>query len=125
MKAFRHFTLIAAILLPLLAPAMACVLPGAQLSAAERACCKQMKNQCGDTDMPASHGCCHKDLSVSGYLSAVPASSTPFHVLANAVISGQARVLDLHDALTDRGTVLRYQVTLPQSPPSAISILRI
>ena len=36
--------------------------PDAQMSAAERACCHIMKNECGQMRMPASHGCCQKVL---------------------------------------------------------------
>jgi hypothetical protein len=45
-----------------LSPVMACMAPDAQMSAAERACCHIMKNECGQMKMPVSHGCCQKIL---------------------------------------------------------------
>jgi len=45
-----------------LSPVVACMAPDAQMSAAERACCHIMKNECGQMQMPASHGCCQKVL---------------------------------------------------------------
>jgi hypothetical protein len=45
-----------------LSPVLACMAPNAQMSAAERACCHIMKNECGQMKMPASHGCCQKTL---------------------------------------------------------------
>src|SRR5581483_2312127 len=37
---------------------MACLLPNAQLTAAEKACCKEMANHCDQAGMPKSHSCC-------------------------------------------------------------------
>ena len=37
---------------------MACTLPSAVLTPAERACCRQMASQCGGAQMPSSHSCC-------------------------------------------------------------------
>jgi hypothetical protein len=45
-----------------LSPVVACMARDAQMSAAERACCRIMKNECGQMKMPASHGCCQKTL---------------------------------------------------------------
>ena len=39
-------------------PLMACMLPDADLTAEERECCKNMANECGQMEMPASHSCC-------------------------------------------------------------------
>ena len=39
-------------------PVMACTVPGAVMTAAERDCCKRMANQCGHSGMAKSHGCC-------------------------------------------------------------------
>ena len=46
-----------------LSPVVACMAPEAQMSAAERACCHIMKSECGQMQMPASHGCCQKTLA--------------------------------------------------------------
>lgn len=39
-------------------PVMACAVPGAVMTAAERDCCKRMADQCGRSGMAKSHGCC-------------------------------------------------------------------
>src|SRR6266704_2344921 len=39
-------------------PTMACLLPNAELTAAEKACCRQMAHQCDRAGMPKSHSCC-------------------------------------------------------------------
>jgi hypothetical protein len=46
------------VLLSLLAPTMTCAIPGAQMTAAEHSCCKQMMGKCGTMQMPVSHSCC-------------------------------------------------------------------
>ena len=56
--------LVALLLLLLVAlPVLACVQPGVAMTAAERACCKQMAQRCGDAGMAKSHGCCHPQVS--------------------------------------------------------------
>ena len=42
-------------------PALACLLPGRDMTAAEQACCKQMAKMCGSPHMPQSHSCCQKE----------------------------------------------------------------
>ena len=49
---FGKFVAGALLLLMLGVPAMACVIPDAQLSEAEKACCRQMKHDCGKMEMP-------------------------------------------------------------------------
>jgi hypothetical protein len=39
-------------------PVMACAVPNAAMTAAERECCKKMAGQCGDMGMAKSHPCC-------------------------------------------------------------------
>jgi hypothetical protein len=60
MRLFR--TLAAFVLLSIMlgAPAMACLAPDAQLTEQEKACCREMANQCGDTEMSSDHSCCQK-----------------------------------------------------------------
>ena len=41
--------------------AAACLMPGAQLSEEEKACCREMASQCGE-QMQASHSCCAKSV---------------------------------------------------------------
>ena len=42
------------------APLMACLAPDAQLTEAEKACCRDMAKECGSMDMSADHSCCQK-----------------------------------------------------------------
>ena len=39
-------------------PLMACMIPASLLTDEERECCKNMADDCGHMDMPASHSCC-------------------------------------------------------------------
>ncbi|MBZ5524531.1 MAG: hypothetical protein LAP21_20010 [Acidobacteriia bacterium] len=39
-------------------PAVACMLPGLEMTAAEKACCQEMAGRCGEMGMDPSHGCC-------------------------------------------------------------------
>src|ERR1700674_749379 len=59
MKLVIHFRLLLVVLL-LGGPIMACAVPDAQLTAAEKQCCKDMAGDCwhGAPGMPMSHSCC-------------------------------------------------------------------
>jgi hypothetical protein len=46
------------------APAMACLAPSAQLTAAEHACCQRMAHQCGAMRNSA-HSCCRTEIRAS------------------------------------------------------------
>ena len=54
-------------------PVVACVLPNAAMTSAERECCQKMAEQCGDMGMAKSHPCCK-----------VTATSADFHALKTA-----------------------------------------
>ena len=125
MKAVRQFALMLAILLPLVAPAMACALPNSDLTPIERACCKQMKGQCGSMAMPASHGCCHKEVPTASHWNAavqVKAANLQIDLSTVAGLS-PAILVPFHVVQSDYAPW--HGNTPPQSPPSAISILRI
>jgi hypothetical protein len=59
MKLAIQFRLLLVVLL-LGGPIMACAIPDAQLTAAEKQCCKDMGGDCGQgaSGMPMSHSCC-------------------------------------------------------------------
>jgi len=125
MKAIRQFALMLAVVLPLLVPTMACALPNAHLSAAERACCKQMRGECGGMAMPASHGCCHKEVPTADHWNAaVQMQSVNVQINLDA-IAGLPPVLILPFPVSASDCEQSPQSTLPQSPPPAISVLRI
>jgi len=59
MKLIAYFRMLLAVLM-LGGPIMACAIPDAQLTAAEKECCKDMGGDCGQdaSGMPMSHSCC-------------------------------------------------------------------
>jgi hypothetical protein len=121
----RRLTEIAVPLLAILLlslPVLACVQPGVAMTAAERACCKQMAQRCGDSGMARSHGCCHSQVSRTDW-HALQSSLDLDHALValrgQPVVIGNARDLQIG----------RNVVLAGDSPPGlshfSISILRI
>jgi hypothetical protein len=123
MRIFRQLGVLVLLLASSLAPAMACMVPDAQMSTQERACCRMMKNQCGQTDMPASHGCCQKTLP-SVHDNALNTKSVTFHPVVVAVVRLAALEL-VNPPSAVNGWVEHPDYSPPKSPPSTISILRI
>lgn len=123
-KAVRQFALMVAVLLPLVTPAMACVIPGAHLTPAERACCKQMASQCGQMQMPMSHGCCQKDIpAANGWNLAQIQSNHVYTGLSATASLPLIGFLQIPSGLPS--DVAQPGITLPQSPPALVIILRI
>jgi hypothetical protein len=97
--------------------------PDAEMTVEERACCRMMKNDCGQMEMPASHDCCKK---TPGTLhdSALRSDSVPFHPLvAVAVWVLSFDLVPAHDATN--GWFQRPENSPPKPPPSIISALKI
>jgi hypothetical protein len=61
-------------LILLATPIMACVIPAAAMTAAERDCCKRMAQECGKKGIPKSHSCC-QTTTVPDHLPAIKSSS--------------------------------------------------
>ena len=61
-------------------PVMACALPDAAMTAAERECCKKMARQCGDMGMAKSHPCCQSTATPADLHALKTASSQLHHV---------------------------------------------
>jgi hypothetical protein len=123
MKKFCKFGALALLLASYLAPAMACMVPDAQMSAEERACCRTMSNQCGQMEMSAAHGCCQKT-PPSVRDNALDTKAESFHSVVVPVIWLAAfEFVDPAPAVA--GWVARPDYSPPKSPPSTISILRI
>jgi len=122
MRVLRQFGVLILLLVSCLAPAMACMVPEAQMNTEERACCRMMKDQCGQTEMPASHGCCQK-APPSAYDNALNTKAAAFHTVVVSVIWLAA--FEVNPASTVTGRVERPDYSPPKSPPSTISILRI
>jgi len=77
-----------------LTPVVACMAPEAQMTAAERACCHIMKNECGQMQMPVSHGCCQKTVA-SANLVAIDKKAALFHPSDSAFV--KLMTIDLLD----------------------------
>jgi len=59
-------------------PVMACVVPNAAMTAAERECCKKMAEKCGDMGMAKSHPCCQV-MATPGDFHALKTASSQLH----------------------------------------------
>jgi hypothetical protein len=123
MKAVRQFGLVLLLLASYLTPAMACMVSGAQMNAEERACCRAMKNQCGQMGMPASHGCCQK-APKSSQENAVATKAVTCHPVVVAVVRLSV-VEQLNRNPVAAGSVACADTSPPQPPPSSLSVLRI
>lgn len=123
MLLFRQFGVLILLVLSCLAPAMACMVPNAEMSTQERACCHMMKNQCGQMEMPASQNCCQKT-PPSVHDNALATQSTAFQPVMIPIIWLAAPEL-LNPASTVVGWVEHTNYSPPKSPPATISILRI
>jgi hypothetical protein len=123
MTALRQFGVLVLLLVSCVAPAMACMVPDAQMSAQERTCCRMMKDQCGQMEMPASHGCCQK--IPQGVLNnALDTKAVAFHpVVATAIWLTASELLNPTAVVGE--WIERPEYSPPKSPPSTVSILRI
>jgi hypothetical protein len=102
---------------------MVCMVPNAEMSTQERACCRTMKNQCGQMEMPASHGCCQKTLQ-NIHDNVLDTKAIAFHPVVAPVIWLAAFEL-VNPTSAVIGWVEDSDYSPPKSPPSTISILRI
>lgn len=102
---------------------MACFLPDAQMTQAEKECCRHMAEQCGKMEMPSSHSCC-ETVVVPGPVSLV----TAIHSLAIdlSVLPHFSAESDLASGSPASWSALAFNVhSPPESPPSTSQILRI
>jgi hypothetical protein len=123
MRIFRQFGVLVLLLVSCLVPTMACMVPDAQMNTEERACCRAMRNQCGQMEMPASHGCCQKT-PPSVHDSALDTKAVAFHPAVAPVI-WLATIVLVNPDFTVIGWVEHPDYSPPKSPPATISILRI
>lgn len=124
MRIYRQFGVLVLLLMSCLAPAMACVVSNTEMNAEERACCRMMKNQCGQLDnMPASHGCCQKTLP-GVRDNALDTKTVTFHRgVAHVIWLAAFELVNPKAVVTE--WVERPDYSPPKPPPSTISILRI
>jgi hypothetical protein len=100
-------------------PVMACVVPDAAMTAAERECCKKMAEKCGDMGMAKSHPCCQVTATPGDFhaLKTVPSqldhvSLVLFHALP---LTSQA---DTYSSLAQWSS----RVSCTHSPPGLASL---
>ena len=100
-------------------PVMACVVPNAEMTAAERECCKKMAERCGDMGMAKSHPCCQSTATPADFHALKTASSQLQHVtlvLFHALpLTSQA---DTHSSLAQWSS----RVSCTHSPPGLESL---
>jgi hypothetical protein len=114
-------------LLLLALPTMVCLMPESGMTAAEHACCKYMAERCGDPSMTKSHPCCQR-VSVSDRLDYAQTKSKQLgdHFLGIALhYLGTTSIPALALPHFSNFEALGNFHGPPDSPPSALSILRI
>jgi hypothetical protein len=119
----QAFALLTIALLWAITPVMACVLPTATMTPAERECCHHMAEQCGSSMMPASHSCCQAQRPTNTVL---PQALTagPVRPLTIAVVPPVASLGAL-PAVTVRCHVSFLHAPPPEPSPGGNSVLRI
>jgi hypothetical protein len=122
-RVFRQFGVLALLLMISLAPAMACIAPDEQMTTQERACCQMMKGDCGQMEMPASHGCCQKTPGIV-HDSAMRTSPVTFHPIVQVAFVELSFELFPPSAKVT-GWLKHPEHSPPKSPPSVISNLRV
>jgi hypothetical protein len=123
MRQFGKLGVLLLLLVSYVAPAMACVFPDTNMTQQERACCLSMKNDCGQMQMPPSHGCCQK-LPSSAHLQMVQVKPTDVHPITVAIVWLTA-IRFLYPSLVPSEGMLRTVRAEPESPPRSITVLRI
>ena len=106
-------------------PVMACVQPGAEMTAPERECCKKMAAQCGGAGMMKSHKCCQTDVAPNSLDAMKTSSSQIDHSLPDFC----AQVVPLEATAALQPAFATNIASPPHSPPgllsSATTVLRI
>ena len=121
----RQLGVLVLVLASSLAPTMACMFPGANMTNEERACCRTMHDQCEQMNMPASHGCCKKT-SASFRENALLLNTEAFtQIAATGTPAWLPSFALLNTASAITGWVEQPNYSPPKSPPATISILRI
>jgi hypothetical protein len=113
-------------LLLMATPIMACLIPAASMTAAERECCKRMAGECGKPGMPHSHPCC-QTTTVPNQFAAIKSSSNVNAVQLALAVTYALDYAFMTPTLQESGSA-PWAADIhspPISPPASISILRI
>ena len=100
-------------------PVMACAVPNAAMTAAERECCKKMAGQCGDMGMAKSHPCCQTTATPADFHALKTASSQLHHV--NLVLFHALPLTAQTDAYISLAQ-WSSRVSCTHSPPGLVSL---
>ena len=120
MRAVRQIVSFVMLLVLCGLPAMACLIPGAEMTATERECCKRMAEQCGSMEMPSSHSCCQEEISQPNSMLSASLAQLTAPALSGTVTG------ELPQPQAAQPSVSSFEFQLPpESPPGASSILRI
>ncbi len=103
---------------------MACMLPGAQMTPKELACCRMMQHDCGHMQMPAGQDCCRTAPQVSNDNALASETSSPPPV-AFFVCDAATRQISRLPILMASAVAHPGGSPPPESPPSTVSILRV
>ena len=123
MKSLRQFGAVLLLLVSFVAPAMACMTPDAQMTVEERACCRMMKSQCGQMEMPGSNDCCKK-VPAAAHDNALKTDTVSFHPAVFVTLWVSSFDFFAPQAVAE-GWLPRPEDSPPKSPPSIISSLRV
>ena len=121
---FGKFVAGAVLLMMLGVPAMACVIPDAQLSDAEKACCRQMKGDCGKMEMPNGHSCCETTIKPQQAAMLKPAPILRDHQIVLAVVP-MAMAANPQQIQAAYSTIRALRHPPPEAYAPTIEILRI
>jgi hypothetical protein len=107
-------------------PVMACAVPNAAMTAAERECCKKMKGRCGDMGMAKSHPCCQSTATPADF-HALKTASSQLHrvslVLLHAVpLTSQA---ETYSSLAQWSSLVSCTHSPPRLESLTTTVLRI
>jgi hypothetical protein len=116
-----HFIVGLILAFALLTPSMACLMPGAALTASEMECCRDMGSHCGDFQMPA-HSCC-KVSAPSGERSLIAKATLHIAPSESAVLDNRTG-LSPKPQRSQRGTTWT-RISPLLLPLQSIDILRI
>lgn len=103
---------------------MACMLPDAQMTDQELACCRMMKGDCGHMQMSSGQDCCQKVPETSS-MSAIQWKVPSFYPIAVVVLYVTAWNMSPSAILMTGGVAHPDASPPPESPPATISILRV
>jgi len=107
-------------------PIMACLVPAAAMTEAERDCCKRMAHDCGSSGMMNSHSCC-QSTTVPSHLATIK-SSFDGNSMHLGLVFAHAFPSMLRIATSPEVGSSPWAADIhspPISPPVGISVLRI